>query len=219
MALRPDAVLFDLDGTLLDTAPDMVSALNVLCAEGNRPLIEYELARAHVSNGAAGLLRLMLADYDVERHRDLHRRYLEIYAGRLHHETRLFPTMAELLGGLEASRIPWGVVTNKPRYLTEPLLDRMLLLDRAAAVISGDSLPERKPHPRPVLYALETIGARPAASVYIGDASRDIQAGRAAGTVTIAARYGYIEPGQDPESWGADHVVRHPAELAALLLP
>lgn len=213
----PSAVLFDLDGTLLDTAPDMVASLNELRAEHATTPLPYEQVRDHVSNGAAGLLRIAFDGFDPARQPALHSRYLELYENRLSRETALFPGMEELLLTLEAGAVPWGIVTNKPHYLTEPLLAALGLLERAACVVSGDTLPERKPHPRPILHALEQIAVAPAMAVYVGDATRDIVAGRTAGTRTVAVRYGYIEPGQDPDTWGADHVVATPAELTWLL--
>ena len=134
-------------------------------------------------------------------------------------DTRLFPLLDTLLASLEADGVPWGVVTNKPRHLTEPLLEALGLHHRSACTVSGDTLPERKPHPRPVQFALERSAWQPipARSVYVGDARRDIESGRAAGTRTIAVRYGYVEPGQDPATWGADYVVDTTLELINLL--
>ncbi len=218
MAGPPGAVLFDLDGTLVDTAPDMIAALNVICAEEGLPSVTYNAGRPQVSNGAAGLLRLRVPDFAPQSHPDLHRRYLARYAERLADDTRLFPAMEELLRDLEAAGVPWGIVTNKPRHLTEPLLAALELLERSACTVSGDSLPERKPHPRPILHALEQIAVDPRLAVYVGDARRDIESGRAAGTQTVAVRYGYVEPGQDPAAWGADYVVATPAELSTLIL-
>jgi phosphoglycolate phosphatase len=214
---RPEAVLFDLDGTLLDTAPDMIGALNVICAEEGKNAVTYERARCFVSNGAVGLLRLAFPDFDPLQHSALHRRYLARYAQQLAVETCLFPHLDTLLDTLDAASIPWGVVTNKPKHLTEPLMAALGLDLRSACTVSGDSLPERKPHPRPVLFALERIAANPAQSIYVGDAPRDIESGRAAGTKTIAVRYGYVEPGQDPGAWGADYVVDTPLDLIGLL--
>ena len=214
---KPSAVLFDLDGTLLDTAPDMVGVLNAICAEEGAPAVEFTRARAYVSNGAVGLLRLPFPDFDPQRSPELHHRYLALYAERLAAETRLFPDLGTVLEDLEQACIPWGVVTNKPRHLTEPLLTALGLLQRSACTVSGDSLPERKPHPRPILFALEQIAAEPSRSIYVGDARRDIESGRAAGATTIAVRYGYVEPGQDPDTWGADYVVSTTSELRALL--
>jgi 2-phosphoglycolate phosphatase len=217
---RPAAVLFDLDGTLLDTAPDMIFALNVICLEEGAVPVAYERARGFVSNGAVGLLRLAFPDFDPTRDTGLHRRYLDRYGKRLAVETRLFPLLDTLLKSLERERVPWGVVTNKPRHLTEPLMEALGLDQRSSCTVSGDTLPERKPHPRPVQYALERLGLadEPARSFYVGDARRDIESGRAAGTRTVAVRYGYIEPGQDPATWGADHVVGTTNELLDLLM-
>lgn len=211
------SVFFDLDGTLLDTAPDMVPVLDeLLAAEGGVPL-PYDLVRSHVSNGAAGLVRLAFPEAPATRLAALQARYLERYAARLTSATRLFPGFEALLAGLEARDLAWGVVTNKPGYLTEPLLAGMGLRHRAACVVSGDTLPERKPHPRPVEFAIATAGAVSAHSIYVGDARRDIESGRGAGTRTIAAAYGYIQPGEDPWSWGADAVVTSVAELGAAI--
>ena len=213
----PAAVLFDLDGTLLDTAPDMIGALNAICAEEGADAVAYHLARPLVSNGAVGLLRLAFPGFDPLQDTSLHRRYLERYAQRLAVETRIFPHLEGLLDELEAAAVPWGVVTNKPQHLTEPLMAALGLHLRSACTVSGDTLPQRKPHPRPVLFALERMAASPAESIYVGDARRDIESGRAAGTVTVAVRYGYVEPGQDPARWGADYVVDTPLDLIALL--
>ena len=216
---RPAAVLFDLDGTLLDTAPDMIFALHTICREEGVDAVPYQQARGHVSNGAVGLLRLAFPHFDPVRDKEMHDRYLERYAGRLAVETRLFQPLDTLLASLESDGIPWGVVTNKPRHLTEPLLEALGLNTRSACTVSGDTLPERKPHPRPIQFALERLGCAgdPAQSIYVGDARRDIESGRAAGTRTVAVRYGYVEPGQDPATWGADHLVDTTVELIALI--
>lgn len=212
----PAAVLFDLDGTLLDTAPDMVAALNELCRLHSVPELPYETARAQVSNGTLGLLRAAFPG-DPAQQPELQQQYVQLYSARLSSETRLFPDLDPLLTRLEQQRIHWGVVTNKPRLLTEPLLAALGLLERSACTVSGDTLPERKPHPRPILYALEQIAVAPERSIYVGDARRDIESGRAAGIATIAVRYGYIEPGQNPDNWGADFVISTPGELSRLL--
>jgi 2-phosphoglycolate phosphatase len=214
---QPAAVLFDLDGTLLDTAPDMVAALNTICAEEGVNAVPYEHARAFVSNGAAGLLRLAFPGFDPLRDTTLQQRYLDRYAERLAIETQLFPHLDTLLAALEDAAVPWGVVTNKPMFLTDPLMEALGLHHRSACTVSGDTLAERKPHPRPILFALEQISVDPACSIYIGDARRDIESGRAAGTATVAVRYGYVEPGQDPSTWGADYIVDTPLDLIALL--
>jgi phosphoglycolate phosphatase len=211
------AILFDLDGTLLDTAPDMVAALNMLRAEQTKTVMDYSLVRAHVSNGAVGLVGIGFPGASPERHEVLRRRFLELYAERLAEATVLFPGMDNVLQVLEAAGLPWGVVTNKPAYLTEPLLQRLGLTARCASVVSGDTLPQRKPHPLPLLHAAKTIGVDAAQAAYVGDAQRDIEAGRAAGMMTVAAVYGYLPPGDDPDSWGADHHIDDPANLLEIL--
>lgn len=209
----PAAVLFDLDGTLLDTAPDMVATLDQLLDEEGRPALPYEQARRHVSNGVSGLLRRALGELPEDERSRLDRRFRQIYRGRLAHATRPFAGMERILRELERRTIPWGVVTNKPAQLTEPLLEELQLLARCACVVSGDTLPWRKPHPQPLLHALEQIGIAPATGVYVGDAARDIAAGRAAGMRTIAALYGYIPETEEPASWGADCMVDEPLGL------
>lgn len=211
------AVLFDLDGTLLDTAPDMVAALNELRREESATAIPFEVARDHVSNGVLGLIRLAFGELpDGERGR-LQLRFIDIYAQRLARETRLFAGMDRVLAMIEAAGVPWGVVTNKPGRLTEPLLATLALRSRCATVVSGDTTPERKPHPQPLRHALAEIGADARAAVYVGDAERDVTAARAAGMLTVAALYGYIPPGEEPHAWGADHHIGAPEELLAIL--
>lgn len=211
-------VLFDLDGTLLDTAPDMVGALNALRAEEQLGPVPYAIARAHVSTGAIGLLKLAFPAAADEKMRRLHQRYLQIYAGRLSTETQPFPGIEELLVRIEHSRLIWGVVTNKPTSLTEPLLEALKLSHRCACVVSGDTLPERKPHPKPLLYALAQASIDSNSAIYVGDAERDIKAGNAAGITTVAVTYGYILPDDEPSGWGADMVIDHPDELLQYLL-
>lgn len=211
------AVLFDLDGTLLDTAPDMVAALNQVRAEESQSILPYSQARAFVSNGALGLLRFAFGDMDDGTRDRLHRRFLDIYASRLAVATTLFAGMADVLAELECVGVPWGVVTNKPTRLTEPLLTQLGLRARCACVVSGDTTARRKPHPQPLLHALEVIAAPAMQAIYVGDAERDIAAGRAAGMRTVAALYGYIPPDETPLDWGADQLISAPAELLTML--
>lgn len=218
MSLTPlRAVLFDLDGTLLDTAPDMVAALDELRREESLGPVDYALARAHVSNGALGLIGIGFADAEESHRMSLRDRYLELYERRQHADTVLFEGMAEVLAALETAAIQWGVVTNKPAFLTEPLLHVRGLHARCACIVSGDTLAERKPHPRPLLHAAAMLGREPRETMYIGDADRDITAGNSAGMMTVAAAYGFIPPGDDPDTWGADHLISHPNELLDIL--
>jgi N-acetyl-D-muramate 6-phosphate phosphatase len=216
-ARRASVVLFDLDGTLLDTAPDMVATLNQVEAEESRQPLAFARARAFVSNGVLGLLKAAFGELPEPERTRLQQRFLEIYATKLADGTRVFPGMAEVLAELEAHRIPWGVVTNKPGFLTEPLLEQMELRARCACVVSGDTVPQRKPHPGQLFHALNMLQANAGSAIYVGDAERDIAAGRAAGMRTVAALYGYIPPGEDPSGWGADHHIEAPAELLGIL--
>lgn len=213
-----EAVLFDLDGTLVDTAPDMVAVLQAMQrAHGHDP-IAYDLGRSCVSNGAVGLLRMGFPGRQVEFGDELYRDYLDRYAAAVCEDSRVFDGLAELLDRLDAAGTPWGVVTNKPGFLTEPLLDKLGLARRSACIVSGDSLPARKPDPAPLLFACEIARLDVGRSIYIGDAARDIEAGRRAGMATIAAAYGYIMSDDDPHAWGAHSIANDTRELAQIIL-
>lgn len=215
---RRGGILFDLDGTLADTAPDLAGALNVMLLEDGRAALPFELIRPWVSWGALRLVQLGYGkDLGPERVADLRQRFLACYEAGLCRESRLFPGVPEALEALQAANIPWGIVTNKPGWLTEPLLAALGLGGRAGSVISGDTLPHSKPHPMPLLHAARELG-RPAAScVYVGDNVRDIEAGRAAGMYTVAATWGYIPAEDDPASWQADRSMKQPQELMELV--
>ena len=215
---RCSAVLFDLDGTLIDTAPDMVAVLQELQRAHDLEPVAYDVGRAYVSNGALGLLALGFPDIEHAVGSELHTAYLERYALRVCEASTLFPGLADLLETLDSAGLPWGVVTNKPAHLTDPLLDRLALATRSACTVSGDTLPQRKPDPAPLLHACELAGLLPQNTVYVGDASRDIEAGQNAGMATVAAAYGYVTPDDDPQRWGADLVAADTAELAQILL-
>jgi 2-phosphoglycolate phosphatase len=212
------AVLFDLDGTLVDTAPDMVAALHLLQREYGVDLAPYELARSNVSNGAIGLLRVGFPELEIEFGDELHQLYLERYADNICVESRVFAGLIELLDELENLACPWGVVTNKPEHLTLPLLAALKLADRTGCVISGDTLSVRKPDPAPLLLACDIIGVDPGSAIYVGDAGRDIEAGQRAGMATIAAGYGYITEDDDPREWDADVIATSTEELAQIVL-
>ena len=212
------AVFFDLDGTLVDTAPDMVSVLHALQQDRGMEPLAYDIGRSNVSNGAMGLLRVAFPDENLERHGPLMTEFLDRYAEQLCVRTTVFAGLEPLLERLEAASRPWGVVTNKPSHLTEPLLAQLQLTERIACAVSGDTLPQRKPDPAPLLHACELAGVRPEESMYIGDANRDIEAGRRAGMVTVAAAYGYITADDDASRWGADVVAADTVELAQIVL-
>lgn len=211
------AVLFDLDGTLADTAPDLAAALNVMLLADGRDILPYEFVRPWVSWGALRLIQLGYGDeLGTARTAELRGRFLACYEAGLCRDSRLFPGIPEVLEALDSAAIPWGIVTNKPGWLTEPLLAALGLGERAGAVISGDTLPYSKPHPMPLLHAARELRVPPARCVYVGDNIRDVEAGRAAGMFTIAAAWGYIPAGDDPATWQADRVMHTPEALIAL---
>jgi len=207
-------VLFDLDGTLLDTAPDLADALNTVLIENRRVPLPFETIRPVVSHGGIALIKLgFRLAADDPGFEPLRQRLLAVYRANLACRTRPFPGIEALLDRLEQSGIRWGVVTNKPAWLTEPLLQALGLLERTACVVSGDTLPERKPHPAPMLHACQLTGSRPEDCVYIGDAQRDIEAGRNAGMHTLVALFGYFTAEDRPREWEADGLLDAPLDL------
>jgi len=213
------AVLFDLDGTLADTAPDLAEALNRLRAEhGLEPVAEQRLRR-WTSNGTRGMLK---AGFGIERsdprYTSLARRYLEIYGEAPFVRTQLFAGLGDALAALEAAGIVWGVVTNKPRYLAEPIITGLGLARRIACLVGGDCAEAPKPSPAPLLLACQRASVAAAECVYVGDDLRDIEAGRAAGMRTLAAAWGYLGDGPGIAAWGADAVLEQPAQLAEAVL-
>jgi phosphoglycolate phosphatase len=212
-----DAVLFDLDGTLIDTAQDMVAVLLELMQSEGRDIIPYDLARSYVSNGSAGLIHLGFPDVSETEHERLRTEYLDRYENSVCVHSTVFEGIETLLDQFDDKGLPWGVVTNKPKRMTEPLLEALGLSSRIACQISGDTIPERKPHPEPLLLASRQTGIAPSRSVYVGDAARDIEAGKAAGMYTIAAAYGYITEDDDAGSWNADVIAGDVQELTTML--
>ena len=211
-------VLFDLDGTLADTAPDLAAAVNALLVDEGRPALPFDDIRPWVSWGAPRLVRLAFGeDLPDERLQALRGRFLAFYEAGLCRHSRVFPLMEPVLDALERNGHPWGIVTNKPGWLTEPLVAALGLAERAATVISGDTLPFAKPHPLPLLHAAREMGVPPARCLYVGDAARDIEAGRAAGMRTVAVRWGYIPQDDDPRAWAADHLLDEPSSLPDLV--
>ncbi len=207
-------MLFDLDGTLLDTAPDMYRAFSALLSERHRAPVAYERVRPRVSHGAGGVLRAGFDDVGETEFDALRQRFLELYRDALCVDTRLFPGMERALDAIAAHGLAAGIVTNKAAWLTEPLIDSLGLRTRFACVVSGDTVAERKPHPLPLLHAARLAGAAPAECVYVGDAARDIEAARAAGMPSLVARYGYHGPDDDLDAWGADGAIDSPVEIA-----
>jgi len=206
-------VLFDLDGTLLDTALDMGAALNELLVQlGLAPLPQSSI-RPHVSHGSAGLIRLAFGVRAQAEADALAARFLALYAKRLAVETCLFPEMPEVLDELERRGVHWGIVTNKPAWLTDPLVSSLGLAQRARVVVSGDTLAQRKPSAMPLLHAAERMQVRPAECIYVGDAERDMQAANAAGMFALGARFGYIASTDATERWPAQGWIDSPVDL------
>jgi phosphoglycolate phosphatase len=207
-------VLFDLDGTFADTAPDLYAAFNRLVDDLGRPSITYEDFRASVSHGSRAMLQtgLGIAPEDPG-FAELQKAFLSHYQEQIAVHTRLFEGMEALIDALEARSIGWGIVTNKPAYLTDPLMRGLGLEQRATSIVSGDTTAHSKPHPEPILHACRESGAEPADTIYIGDAARDIEAGRSAGTRTLVALFGYLAPEDRPDEWQADGSIQHPLEV------
>lgn len=211
------AVLFDLDGTLLDTAHDFMESLNALRAEERLEPLPFEKVRCQVSHGGHALVRLGFGRLDPEAHEAMRMRLLTIYRRQFTRHTRLFEGGEELLLDLERRGIAWGVVTNKPGWLTDPLLADLGLKVRARAVVSGDTLPQRKPHPMPLLHAAATLGVAPAECVYVGDAERDMQAAQAAGMYALIAGFGYLGDDDRADSWFSHGWLDAPLDLLGWL--
>jgi phosphoglycolate phosphatase len=202
------AVLFDLDGTLVDTAPDMASALNALLKQEQRQTLPFERIRPVVSKGSLALVQLGFGSELTEaRLRALQQAFLEKYSQAICVQSRLFQELDSLLDELDDHEIPWGVVTNKPAWLTEPLLRQLNLYERCACIVSGDTLPRRKPYPDPLLHACQLMQKPPEECVYVGDDERDVVAGKAAGMRTLIAGYGYLGADETPKNWGADGMI------------
>lgn len=208
------SVFFDLDGTLADTAPDLAAALNQILQEQNKPALPLESIRPAVSLGGNAMIKLAFAmEEDDPEFDELRQRFLEIYHQRLHQDTHVFPGIGKTLDYIEANNMIWGVVTNKPEWLTHPVMEQLNLTQRTACIVSGDTTEFRKPHPGPMLYACELAKCVPETSLYVGDALRDIEAGRAAGMKTLIADYGYIAKDENPETWNADGSISEPEEI------
>jgi phosphoglycolate phosphatase len=211
---RIQAVLFDLDGTLVDSAPDLAGAINELRRARGLEVLPYEQLRPMVGSGARGMVGVAFglvpgdAGYEL-----LKNEFLERYARRLLQDTAVFAAMQAVLQRLEAHALPWGIVTNKALRFAEPLVQGLNLHQRAAVLIGGDSTPFTKPHPQPLLEAARRIGIAPAQCVYIGDDRRDMLAGRAAGMSALAAAWGYLGAGEAVNDWGADAVLQAPGAL------
>lgn len=212
--MRFDAVLFDLDGTLVDSAPDLAGAVNDLRARHGLAPLPYESLRPLAGAGARGMVG---AGFGVgpgdSQFPELRQAFLDLYQQRLLRTSQVFDAIPAVLDGVERAGRPWGVVTNKAGHLAEPLLLGLALRQRASVVVAGDTTPHTKPHPAPLLHAAQALGLRADRCVYVGDDARDVQAGQAAGMTTVAAAWGYLGLHADVSRWGADHVASSPTAL------
>ena len=214
MSTGAPLLLFDLDGTLVDSAPDLAGAANDLRAVHGLPALPYAALRPMVGTGARGMVGVAFGVApEHERFAELRDAFLARYAERLLERTRLFDAVQPVLDRLDAAGLRWGIVTNKAMRFTGPIVDGLGLSARAAVVIAGDTTPHAKPHPEPLLEAARRVGVTPAACAYVGDDHRDMVAGRAAGMATLAAAWGYLGDGEPVHAWGADRVLESPDQL------
>lgn len=208
------AVLFDLDGTLIDSAPDLGAAADQMRVVRGMPSLPLDLYRPLAGSGARGMLKIAFGmSPDDEAFADMREEFFQNYERRMTQDTTIFAGVPQLLDDLVKRQLHWGVVTNKSRRFTEPLTSQMPLFATAGAIVSGDTTPHSKPHPAPLLEAARRIGVEPEACVYVGDDERDMLAGKAAGMLTVAAVYGYLGEKQSVEHWQADAVIASPFEL------
>ena len=208
------AVMFDLDGTLLDTAPDFVVVVNQLLSEQGRPTLPDEIIRAGVSNGSKALIKLAFGiDEAHSTFEPLRQRLLELYLQHIAVYTKPFPGIENLLEKLAQHQLAWGIATNKPAAYTLPLMAALNMQPAPASVICPDHVRRSKPDPESMLLASTQLGCKPQQIIFVGDHKRDIDCGRDAGSITIAAAYGYVDEGDDPASWNADHCVNHADEI------
>ena len=213
-------IFFDLDGTLADTAPDLVAATNQLLVARNLAPKPYEFLRPYASAGARGLLEGAFGiTPDHPDYIALRDEFLVNYENALLVHSVLFEGIEHLLEKLEKANLPWGIVTNKSERFTHPLTELMGLKQRAVSTVSGDTTPHAKPHPAPILHAAKIANIDPTKSIYVGDDVRDVIAGKAAGMLTVAAAYGYCGCKEPPEAWGADYIIHKPLDLLQIIFP
>ncbi|HCL75276.1 N-acetylmuramic acid 6-phosphate phosphatase MupP [Stutzerimonas nitrititolerans] len=216
--MRLRAVLFDMDGTLLDTAPDFIAVAQAMRMARGLAAVADKQIRDVVSGGARAMV---LAAFDVDPMSDefetLRLEFLERYQEHCAIASHLYDGMEQLLADIEQANLLWGVVTNKPLRFAEPIMQQLNLASRSAVLICPDHVSKSKPDPEPMVLACSKLGLDPASVLFVGDDLRDIESGRAAGSKTAAVRYGYIHPEDNPDHWGADVVVDHPLELRAVL--
>ena len=213
-------VFFDLDGTLADTAPDLVAATNKLLLARNLDPKPYEFLRPYASAGARGLLEGAFGiGTDHPDFITLRDEFFSNYENALLVDSKLFADIDHLLDQMDQAKLPWGIVTNKSQRFTNPLVELMGLNQRSISTVSGDTTPHSKPHPEPILHAAKLANIDPTKSLYVGDDIRDVIAGKAAGMKTVAAAYGYCGCKEAPQDWGADYLIHTPLELLKIIFP
>lgn len=212
------AIFFDLDGTLVDTAPDMALALNLQLAKHNKEELAFEQIRPYVSHGVAALLKIGFGLNSHSANFEKFRvEYLEIYRQNLAIKSALFPGLKKLLDFCKGNNILWGIVTNKPEFLAKPLVKALGLAEQSVSLICGDTVKPTKPSPKPLFVACQQASILPVEAIYVGDALRDIASAKAAGMLAISAEYGYIQPEDKVENWGADINVQQSEDLLSLI--
>lgn len=212
-AFKLECVLFDLDGTLVDTAPDLIACLNQALSLHGHPQVDYAQVKPLISWGAMPMIRHALTDVDNATYELILNSMLTQYQNNIALHSRFFEGIEDVLSRIEALGLKWGVVTNKRQRFTNPLMDAMNLSHRAACIVSGDTTANSKPHPEPMLFACQQAGVQPRHCLYVGDAEHDIVAGRQAEMTTFAALYGYLKVGDQPLTWGADELIEHPGQI------
>lgn len=213
-----NVILFDLDGTLVDTAPDLGLALNIQRERHGLAPLPQDAIRPYASHGSRGLLSIGFGlTPEDETFADMRNEYLQLYDEVFIRSPRLFDGMPALLADIEAAGLQWGVVTNKPRRFSAPLMRALVLEGRAACLVCGDDAARAKPAPDTLLLACSQTGSSPQECIYVGDAERDIVAGKAAGMKTVLAMYGYLDADDQPEAWGADLLIQQPGDLLRVL--
>jgi len=218
MTARLGAVLFDLDGTLIDSAPDLAGACNEMRVERGLDPLPYQRLRRMVGSGARGMVGASFGlTPESPGYAELRDEFLDRYEARMTRETKVFDEMVPILAWLATQGVPWGIVTNKATRFAAPLVASLGLATRAATLVCGDTVAHSKPHPAPLLEAARRLALAPERCAYVGDDRRDVDAGRAAAMLTVVAAWGYLGDGDAPSSWGADHLIHRPDELPGLI--
>ena len=212
-----EAILFDFDGTIADTSEDMVGCLNILLKNHSKEDVDIRKAKNFISKGAAGLINFAFPKISDEEKKLYISEYLEIYKNNLYIKTKLFSGIEELILNIIKKQYKWGIVTNKPSYLVNPIIEKINFTYSPNCVVAGDTLSVKKPNPEPLIHAAKIIGCSPSLCAYVGDDIRDITAANSAGMISIAALYGFIEDLQQVKEWGSDYMINKPSDLENLI--